>query len=280
MPLRRGDDPTPPVPFDDLRPDRTLDAWRVDVRPATIARLRAGLGLAPDPHAAAPDVLAGNLTIGAMFSILPRSILHVRQSVRCVRPVQPGDAVVSALAVRAVGRRGHRATVRVDGDWRDARSGAVCWTVSADAVVPGVADDVVAALDPFPPPDPPDAATPDADHDAAHRWSQRCTLDAMTAFSGPGNFHSDPGVARRFGWDRPVVQGMHLAGLLIDGAVARCAPGAALRSFAVRFRAPVLADDVVACAVACDVDGAVGRLGATAATPDGATAVTLSAEVG
>ena len=280
MPLRRGDDPTPPVPFDELRPDRTLDAWRVDVRPATIARLRTGLGLAPDPHAAAPDVLAGNLTVGAMFAVLPRSILHVRQSVRCVRPVQPGSAVESALAVRAVGRRGGRAAVRVAGDWRDARCGDVCWTVCADAVVPGVADDVVAALDPFPPSEPPDVAAPDADHAATHRWSQRCTLDAMTAFSGPGNVHSDPAVARRFGWDRPVVQGMHLAGLLLDGAVARCAPGTALRSFAVRFRAPVLADDVVACTAACDVGGVVGRIDATATTPDGATAVTLRAEVG
>ncbi|MCE7885606.1 MAG: hypothetical protein DYH08_17400, partial [Actinobacteria bacterium ATB1] len=44
---------------------------------------------------------------------------------------------------------------------------------------------------------------------AADTWAP--SLESLAAFSGPGNFHSDPEMAQSYGYPRPIAQGMHLA---------------------------------------------------------------------
>lgn len=218
--VRRGDDATPPVPFAELRAPYALGAWDVEITARTLARLHAGLG--SDPAGPAPWVLGANLGLGLAFRALPRNVAHLGgwcAVTPAASGVAPGDRLRVRGAITAVAQRRGRvhatvnATVQRIGSanqpWQEGDpppdAPGPRWTVRTDLVVPDA--------DPAGLPDATGVGLPIPGTLGPVIRTLELSLDAMRAFSGPGNFHSDADIARRFGYPRPVAQGLHLVAL-------------------------------------------------------------------
>ncbi|NUQ54894.1 MAG: MaoC family dehydratase N-terminal domain-containing protein [Dehalococcoidia bacterium] len=171
------------------------------IREQTAARLAAGVGAPFTPQAPVTPALAGNLGIGYSFRILPRNILHSAQTIRVAGNVAVGDEVRVRGRLAGIARRGARAFVTVTARVETRRG--LAWWIASECCVPGMQTvQLDEAADGLPP-------VPSGTETAADSWTP--SLDEMIDFSGPGNFHSDPEVARAFGYAGPVVQGMHVA---------------------------------------------------------------------
>lgn len=198
---------SPPVPFGELRPGLQTGTWTVPVRDKTARRLAEGAGatfVRGDPVSPA---LAANLAIGISFRILPRNVLHTHQRIAIVGTVRVGDELHVNARVGHVGRRREKAFVSVEWDIRVGGPQAErVWSGTSEFFVPGMEAAGLETVDSVPPPQEELAGYPES---AADTWAP--SLESLVAFSGPGNFHSDPEMAQSYGYPRPVAQGMHLA---------------------------------------------------------------------
>lgn len=230
-----------------------LGLWEVAVREATATRLATGVGRSYTPDAPVTPALAGNLGIGYSFRILPRNILHSAQTIRIAGTVGVGDELHVRGRVARITRRGARAFVTITArvEVRD----ALVWWIESESYVPGLAaehlDESTSGF--------PVAST--GNETATDSWTP--SRDQMRAFSGPGNFHSDPEIAHSFGYPRPVVQGMHVAARAIAAFPSVATPGRDLHMW---FTGLTLEGETLTYSLRGDLDTA----GAVVATgPDG-----------
>ncbi len=76
--------------------------------------------------------------------------------------------------------------------------------------------------------------------------TKHVTQDDMTLYSGPGNIHSDLGVAKRTGLDATIAQGMMTLAYASELMTRVCGPVWLERGeISVKFTKPVYAEDVV-----------------------------------
>lgn len=191
------------VPFEQVVPGLEIDPWQVEVKSRTAARLDEAAG--DPPSGRVTPLLGGNLCVGVAFRILPRNILHTYSSIRVHGEAAVGDTLTVRAQVVDVTARRERAYVSLEADVLGS-SGAKIWSGASEFMVPHapiegrpVGSGTRLEL--------PDDFTEIARHEAT------LELPEMIAFSGPGNFHSDSEIARRFGYRAAVAQGMHLAAL-------------------------------------------------------------------
>lgn len=171
-------------------------SWSSRLTAASGTRARDGMCVTP--------VMAGQLALAVYAACVPGPMIHTRQITRQHRTLD-ADSVVQCAGVvtRRFAKRG-RPYVEIDFDI--AVAGEPVWDGSILCTNPNTSCD-----------DLPDEAGSGLPAHETGRVLARLThsfdLEAMTAFSGPGNIHSDVAAAQAVGLDRPVVQGMQLAAL-------------------------------------------------------------------
>ncbi len=257
-----GDDVGAPTPLGDLVEGMELPRWRRTITASTAQRLRTAIGRSFTPNEAVTPALAGNLCVGMFFRVLPRNVVHVAQSIETLGAVHVGDEVEVRMRLGRIGRRGRRAFVEFAGEI--AVAGDIVWRVAATASPPAVDPEVVESLPELEPIVRPIAGAP------VVTQTHQLTIEGLTAFSGPGNFHSEFDIARRFGYRAPIAQGMHVAELLLDLAADRCDtawPDAGVAAFA--FTAPAFCGD----RIVLEICAGENLLGLRAVRPDGKTCV-------
>lgn len=256
-----------PVPFTTLGEGLRAPPLQVTVNERTNGRLCEAVDASPLPDGSVTLALAGNLTIGAAFGLLPQNVLHVHQRIRCVNVVTVGDTLDVHASVAGVGARRGRAYVAMG--VAITRGDELVWDAAGEFLVPGWSPvaDLPAATG--------TALALPVDAVMIGTRSHRFTLASMASFSGRGNFHSDRAVAAAMGHRAPLAQGMHVAAVglaLLDGI----RPGWSSDGvFECRFvgETPEGSDVTVDALVAADCVWLHGRLG------DGTTVLVARAQV-
>lgn len=198
---------------------------------------------------------AGNLSISVIGSRYPGPIIHTHQDLAFYGTVKVGDTVVGTGTLSLKETRRGKAYVAVDCDFTRRADGERVWWARMTCVWPevhlGETPTVRSA--------PATAVAPDG----VPTLRRDVTQDDMTLYSGPGNIHSDIGVARTVGLDATIAQGVTTLAYASE-LLTSIHGGAWLErgEIAAKFIAPVYAGDTVTVWVDREQVGAVNRTGA------------------
>lgn len=173
-----------------------------------------------------------------------RRVLHGEQRLTLDRPLPPEGAVVGQSRITALIDRGETGAILHVERRLETDAGEVLATAAQSAVLRGHGG---FGRD-FGTPPPPLSPVPDTA--PAHRITLPTRPDAALLYRLNGDWnplHADPEIARRAGFERPILHGLASFGIAARGLIAALCPDAParLRGIEARFAAPVFPGDAL-----------------------------------
>lgn len=185
------------------------------------------------------------------------ALVHAEQSLSVPAPLPAAGRGMATARLDGIYDKRSGALVRISIDVVDLESGTSLWTSRLGYFVRGAGGfgGEVGASEPWSAGDrPPDRTI------AASTWAGQALLYRLTGDRNP--LHSDPGYARRGGFDRPILHGLCTYGVVARTLLQHLADGEQNRfqSMAARFSKPVRPGDALSIEVWDDQDGHLFRV--------------------